>query len=74
MLLQIMDELGVKGSNTLMVGDTEYDMLMASNAGSHALAVCYGVHDRERLLLQGPLGCLETLAEMRPWLEQGLSA
>jgi phosphoglycolate phosphatase len=74
MLLQIMDELGVSGSETLMVGDTEYDMQMASNAGVGALAVCYGVHDRKRLLMQRPLDCLDTLAEMRPWLERSLAA
>jgi phosphoglycolate phosphatase len=74
MLLQIMDELGVGGVDTLMVGDTEYDIQMASNAGANALAVCYGVHDRERLLLQRPLGCLETLDEMRSWLERGMAA
>jgi len=73
MLLQIMDELGVGGADTLMVGDTEYDMKMASNAGTSALAVCYGVHERQRLLVQNPLGCLETLAEMRPWLERSLT-
>jgi len=74
MLLQLMDELGVGGLNTLMVGDTEYDMQMASNAGTNALAVCYGVHDRERLLMQRPLDCLETLPDMRPWLERSLAA
>jgi phosphoglycolate phosphatase len=74
MLLQIIDELGVGGADTLMVGDTEYDMQMASNAGTSALAACYGVHDRQRLLTQNPLGCLETLAEMRPWLERSLAA
>lgn len=68
MLLQIMDELGVDGTDTLMVGDTEYDMQMASNAGARALAACYGVHKRERLLLQRPLGCLGSLGEMRSWL------
>jgi phosphoglycolate phosphatase len=69
MLLQIMDELGVPGSETLMVGDTEYDMLMATNAGVHALAVCSGVHSPERLLAQRPLGCLADLADMPGWLE-----
>jgi phosphoglycolate phosphatase len=69
MLLQIMDELGVSGPDTLMVGDTEYDMQMARNAGAHALAVCYGVHAPERLLAQGPLGCLADLADMPAWLE-----
>ena len=70
MLLQIMGELGVDRADTLMVGDTEYDMQMANNAGTRALAVCYGVHERERLLEQRPLDCLETLPEMRPWFER----
>jgi phosphoglycolate phosphatase len=69
MLLQIMDELGVRGAETLMVGDTEYDMQMARNAGAQALAVCYGVHSLERLLAQGPLGCLADLADMPAWLK-----
>ena len=71
MLLQIMDELGVQRTDTLMVGDTEYDLQMARNAGAGALAVCHGVHERERLLEQEPLDCLETLRDMRPWLERG---
>jgi len=70
MLLQIMEELGVRGAETLMVGDTEYDMQMARNAGVQALAVCYGVHSPERLLAQGPLGCLADLADMPAWLER----
>lgn len=74
MLLQIMGELGVDGTSTLMVGDTEYDMQMANRAGAKALAVCYGVHERERLLDHEPLGCLESLPEMRSWLERNPAA
>jgi len=70
MLLQIMDELGVTGAETLMVGDTEYDMQMAQNAGTSALAVCYGVHERGRLLAQRPLDCLETLPALQFWFER----
>jgi len=69
MLLQIMDELGVEGRDTLMVGDTEYDMQMAANAGAQALAVCYGVHSAERLRAQGALACLADLADMPGWLK-----
>jgi phosphoglycolate phosphatase len=71
MLLQIMEELGVNASETLMVGDTEYDLQMARNAGTCSLAVCHGVHERERLLNHQPLDCLEALDDMRSWLEQG---
>ncbi len=70
MLFQIMDELGVSGPETLMVGDTEYDMQMARSAGAHALAVCYGVHSPERLMAQDPLGCLAGLVDMPAWLRE----
>lgn len=68
MLLQIMDELGVQGHETLMIGDTEYDMQMARNAQAHRLAVSYGSHSRKRLMQSGPLGCLEDIRELTRWL------
>jgi phosphoglycolate phosphatase len=74
MLLQIMDELGVDKADTLMVGDTEYDMQMAANAGVGALAVCYGVHSPERLIRHAPLDCMSDLLALPAWLEQGATA
>lgn len=68
MLLELMDELGVSVGQTLMVGDTEYDLQMARNARVRALAVCYGVHAPERLRAFGPLACVESLAEIPQWL------
>lgn len=69
MLQEVMDELGAEPAETLMIGDTEYDMLMARNAGASALAVSYGVHARERLMSCGPLGCIHDIVELEPWLE-----
>lgn len=69
MLFQIMNELGVGATDTLMVGDTEYDLEMARSAGTGALAVCYGVHEPERLLRLDPLGCLSSLHDIPRWLE-----
>ncbi|MEJ2509123.1 MAG: HAD-IA family hydrolase [Gammaproteobacteria bacterium] len=71
MLLDVMDVLGAEPGETLMIGDTEYDMLMANNAGTHALAVTYGVHTRERLLSCGPRGCVDSVAAMGEWLRGG---
>jgi phosphoglycolate phosphatase len=68
MLVQIMDELEVAPRDTLMVGDTEFDMQLAANAGARALAVCYGVHERGRLMRHAPLGCLADVREIPPWL------
>ena len=67
MLLELMAELGVRPDETLMVGDTEYDLLMAQQAGAQALAVSYGVHDRERLLRHRPVVCVDNLWELRDW-------
>lgn len=68
MLEDVMDRVGAWPSETLMVGDTEYDMQMARNARTHGLAVSYGVHDASRLLAEGALACLDTLAELPGWL------
>ena len=68
MLREIMTDLDTPAQQTLMIGDTEYDLQMAVNAGTAALAVSYGVHDAARLLRHGPLACLDHIAEIIPWL------
>ncbi len=68
MLEELMDQLGVIPQETLMIGDTEYDIQLAGNAHTHALAVSYGVHSRERLLAQGPLDCLASVREISNWI------
>lgn len=73
MLFDIMDYLGIEAADSLMIGDTEYDMQMARNAGMDALAVCYGVHDKRRLLACEPLACVDSLPDLQQWLEQYLS-
>jgi phosphoglycolate phosphatase len=70
MLHQLMRELGVEPSATLMIGDTEYDLQMARNAGVSALAVGYGVHEPNRLARHGPLACLGEIQELLPWLDR----
>lgn len=64
MLLDIMDEVGEEANQTLMVGDTEYDMQMANNAGAAGLAVSYGVHSKQRLLDCRPVACVDSVAEL----------
>ena len=73
MLMDIMGKLGVLPGETLMVGDTEYDMEMATNAGAAKIAVRTGVHSEERLQRHAPLVCLERLTDMPGWMaEAGL--
>lgn len=68
MLLELMDSLGAEPEETLVVGDTEFDLQMATNAGAAALAVSYGVHERECLLLHDPLACLDDIRDVALWL------
>jgi phosphoglycolate phosphatase len=68
MLLELLDELGIHASRALMIGDTEYDLLTARNAGVDALAVCYGAHAPERLLALEPLACLSAIDALPGWL------
>ena len=64
MLEEIMVDFDTEPGHTLMIGDSEYDMLMARNAGTAALAVSYGVHTRERLLEHGALDCIDEVTEL----------
>lgn len=68
MLWDIMDHLGVGPADTLMIGDTDYDLLMAENAGVPALAVGYGVQSRARLMACRSLACVDSIEDLRKWL------
>ena len=69
MLMYIMDFLGMEAEDTLMVGDTEFDLQMANNAKVQSVAVTYGVHEPTRLLEQRPLACVDNVAELHQWLK-----
>ncbi len=70
MLEQLMEELGVPPSLTLMIGDTTHDLEMARNAGTSALGVSYGAHSREALESMAALRCVDSVAELSAWLKQ----
>lgn len=68
MLLEIMEELGLRREQVLMVGDTTHDVQMALNAGVDSMAVSYGAHDKNTLAAARPTVLVSTIAEMRAWL------
>lgn len=68
MLHELMDELDVAPERVVMVGDTSHDMLMACNAGVHALGVAYGAHGIDELQGCTPQAVVETVPDMRQWL------
>jgi len=67
MLYELLDELGIESSQALMIGDTVYDLQMAKIADMPALAVSYGVHERERLLKCNPVGCVDDISALHNW-------
>ncbi len=70
MLEELLDEFGLLAHEAVMVGDTEYDMLMARSLGMDALAVSYGVHEKQDLLKHEPLSCVDSITELSRWLLQ----
>jgi len=49
MLLQAMNDTGASPDNTVMIGDTIYDITMARKAGTKALGVAWGNHPADEL-------------------------
>jgi len=70
MLNELMQELNVSAEQTLMVGDTEFDMVMASNAGVDAVGISHGVHERQRLLKHQALVCVDSIEQLHDWFHK----
>ncbi len=70
-LQQAMAETGVEPADTVMIGDTTYDMLLARNAGARAIGVSWGYHDSEELLANGASNVVESFAELLEELTVG---
>jgi phosphoglycolate phosphatase len=49
MVLEAMRETGIGAADTVMIGDSIYDMEMARAAGAHAIGVSWGYHAPEAL-------------------------
>ena len=65
MLWGILDELEVKAHQTVMVGDSEYDMQLATNAGVDSLAVSYGAETKANLLRHKPIACVDKIEDLK---------
>ena len=70
MLEDVMEYLGATPSETLMIGDTEYDLQMASNARVASVGVGCGAHEKSRLAKHNPLAILDHTNELDNWLKQ----
>ena len=66
MLHRAMAEVGAEPSETLLVGDTTYDMQMARSAGVRAIGVVWGYHAPGALLAAGAHCVIEDFASLAP--------
>ena len=68
MVFALCDTLGLRPSETLVVGDTTYDLQMAANAKAPAVAVSTGAHPKAQLAAGPCLAVLDSLAELPAFL------
>jgi phosphoglycolate phosphatase len=68
MLEEIINYCGVSPKQTLMIGDTEYDLQMAHNAGADSLAISHGAHSVDTLAASKPLAIVDDLYQVEQWL------
>lgn len=73
MLLQLCNELSIEPTQAVMVGDTEFDLMMATAIDMPAIGVSYGAHGREQLVRHQPLAIADNGVELHHVLNQHLS-
>jgi len=73
MVNECMEEMGVTGEQTSVIGDTALDMQMACASGARGLGVSFGVADSDSLLRAGAehvVDSFSALLEYFPHLQQ----
>lgn len=70
MLHELLEEEAIGPERALMIGDTDYDLIMARSARMPAVAVACGVHPRERLQQADPLHILNDVTGLQSWLQE----
>jgi phosphoglycolate phosphatase len=68
MILQALNETGIKPNDAMMIGDTMYDMQMAVAAGVRAIGVAWGYHHADRLRASGATYIAEDIPSLREYL------
>jgi phosphoglycolate phosphatase len=64
MLRRAMAEVGAGPDDTVLIGDTTFDMEMARNARTPGIGVDWGYHDREELLASGAAMIVDRFADL----------
>ncbi len=74
LILRAMTAMGATAAETVMVGDTTFDMIMAKRAGVAAIGVGWGYHEPALLEEQGACMVVGSFAELTDTLSRGFGA
>ena len=69
MVVDAMREAGVQPEDTIVVGDTVYDITMARAAGAGAIGVTWGYHRAAALKEAGALAVIDSFPTLLPTLD-----
>ena len=67
-LVRAMNALGVSSADSVMIGDTVFDINLAQKVGVRTVAVSWGVHSVEKLQAENPDVLVRSFDELRDWL------
>lgn len=70
MLIAAMEEVGANPADTVMIGDTTFDIVMAANAGVAAIGVTWGYHGAAELEAAGAAHLASVFADVAPAFER----
>ncbi|MDF1722693.1 MAG: HAD-IA family hydrolase [Minwuia sp.] len=70
MCLKACAEMGIDPTETLVIGDTTFDMEMARSAGAQAIGVAWGYHATDELSDAGARAIVATAAEIGAAVER----
>ena len=74
MLLNAMADAGTDPGNTVMIGDTTFDVEMSNNAGVLAIGVAWGYHEAEELTAAGARRVIPGFEALVPSLDELMEA
>ncbi|MEP3047659.1 MAG: HAD-IA family hydrolase [Roseibium sp.] len=72
MIERAMSEVGAEPNQTVVIGDTSYDMEMAKGAGAHAIGVTWGYHEHALLADNGADRIIDAFSDLQSALSQVL--
>jgi phosphoglycolate phosphatase len=70
MLIEAMAEVGADPANTIMIGDTTFDIVMAANAGVASIGVTWGYHGAAELKAAGAAHLALVFEDVAPAFER----